>query len=234
MNIALVTAAGIGSRMGNEIPKQFLTVKDKPIIIHTLEVLQNNENIDKIVIACLLGWEKVLESHIREHKITKAEWIVEGGATGQQSIVNCLNRIRGEVHADDLIIVHDGNRPLIEDFVLNESIRVCKTFGNAVASIPCVEAIVEIEASGAQLKSRTAHNRDKLVRTQTPHTFTYGDLDQAYKDIASINANAVAPCTVMIELGKEIFLSPGSELNFKVTTQEDLTLFSALLNASAR
>lgn len=234
MTIALVTAAGTGSRMGSDIPKQFLTVNDKPIIIHTLEALERNENIDAIIIACLLGWEKVLESHIKQNGLKKVKWIVLGGESGQQSIINCLDKLRTEIGPDDLVMVHDGNRPLIEDFVVNESIRICKTHGNAVASIPCTEAIVLIDKSGPAAKSNFSYNRDTLVRTQTPHTFRYADLDDSYREIAKINNAAVAPCTVMIELGREIFLSPGSELNFKITTQEDLKLFSSLINAGKK
>lgn len=232
MNIAVVTASGIGSRMNSEIPKQFLTVNDKPIVVYTLEALQNNPSIDAIIVACLPGWEKLLNSHIKFHKLSKVKWVIEGGKTGQESITNCLDKLRSHVKSDDIIIVHDGNRPLLEDFVINESIRVCKEFGGAVAAIPTTEAILKIE-SGEDIQTATSKisiDRDSVVRTQTPHTFKFGDLDQAYKDIQSINDSAVAPCTVMIELGKEVHLSPGSELNFKITTQEDLTIFRALLN----
>lgn len=233
MNIALVTAAGVGSRMNCHIPKQFLTVNDKPIVLYTLEALQNNPNIDSIVVACLSGWEKVLETYVKHHQLDKVRQIVEGGETGQESITRCLDAIRGSVAPDDLVIVHDGNRPFIEDFVLNESIRVCKEYGNAVAAIPCTEAILRIGKKKAPvLKSGQSIDRDTLVRTQTPHTFRFADIDQAYIDIKSHNTAAVAACTVMIELGKEVFLSPGSELNFKITTQEDLRMFSALLKST--
>lgn len=234
MNIALVTASGTGSRMNMEIPKQFLTVDDKPIVVYTLEALQKNSNIDAIIVACLAGWERLLEAHIRHHNIDKVRWIIEGGSTGQESITKCLDELRDNISSDDLILVHDGNRPFVEDHVINESIRICREEGGAVAAIPTTEAVLQVKKKNDgdfEPKSNTSIDRDTLVRTQTPHTFPFVTLDQAYKDISSINHNAVAPCTVMVELGKEVHLSPGSELNFKITTQDDLKMFRALISA---
>jgi len=231
MVVALVTAAGVGSRMNLEIPKQFLTVNDKPIIIYTLQALEKNPNIDSIIIACLLGWEKILESHIKQHKLTKVKWIVPGGETGQESITNCLDALRNEIDPNELVLIHDGNRPLVEDFVINESIRTCLKHGSAIAVLPTTEAILEIGKEGNKEKSGVSIDRDTLLRTQTPHTFPFSVLDQAYIDIKDINQAAVAACTVMIELGREVYLSPGSELNFKITTQEDLKMFTALVNS---
>lgn len=235
MNIAIITAAGVGSRMNNQIPKQFLTVNDKPIVVHTIEAIHRNNNIDAILVACLGGWEKMLESYVREHNLSKVKWIIEGGQSGQETITKSLETLRDEVSATDLIMIHDGNRPFVEEHIINESIRVCKKHGNAVAAIPCVEAILRLEDVNSETpKSCFSIDRDQLVRTQTPHTFPYSVLDQAYQDIKKIDDSAVAACTVMVALGKDVFFSPGSELNFKITTQDDLKLFSLLVKAGLK
>lgn len=229
MNIALVTAGGVGSRVGHDIPKQFLSVKDKLIIIYTLESLERNENIDAIIIACLNGWEKILASHVKQHKLEKVRWIVEGGDSGQESIMNCLQELEKHISKDDLVIIHDGNRPLVDDFIINEGIRICLKYGNSIASIPVVEAILECTGDKNNPVSGESYDRDKLLRTQTPHTFRYGELFDAYKKIKEKGSEAVAACTVMVELGKKVYFSPGSELNFKITTQDDLKIFRALI-----
>ena len=230
MNVALVTASGVGSRVGHQIPKQFLSVNDKMIIVYTLESLQRNDNIDKIIVACLDGWEKILASHVKQFNLTKVEWIVKGGDSGQESITNCLEELKPHISDDDLVIIHDGNRPLVSDFIVNESVRICKKHGNAVASIPVVEAVLEILDKSSNPISGLAFDRDQMVRTQTPHTFKFGDIYRSYEEIKNKNSEAVAPCTVMVELGRKVYFSPGSELNFKITTRDDLEIFKALIS----
>lgn len=173
---------------------------------------------------------KILASHIKQYNLNKVEWIVKGGDSGQESITNCLLELKNHVKNDDLIIIHDGNRPLVDDLIINESIRICKKYGNAVAAIPVVEAIFDIKGEKENPYSGDYYDRSKLVRTQTPHTFRYEELYKGYEEIKKINVEAVAACTVMTELGRKVFFSPGSELNFKITTREDLDIFKALIN----
>lgn len=235
MTVALVTAAGIGSRMNMDIPKQFLKVHGKPIIAYTLEVLNNNPNIDSIIIACLAGWEKEMEQCVEQFGFHKVKWIVRGGQSGQESITNCLRELEGKIEESELVLVHDGNRPVLDDFVINESIRVALEHGGAVAAIPSTEAILRIDESHESVKSSLdSIDRDTIMRTQTPHTFEYGELFSAYDEIKKVDSEAVAPCTVMVALGKRVYFSPGSELNFKITTQQDLTIFTALLAQEAQ
>lgn len=232
MAIALVTAAGVGSRMKLEIPKQFLQVHDKPIVVYTLEVLQRNSNIDAIIVACLPGWEKEMAGYVETYGLTKVKWIVKGGHTGQQSILNCLAELEGEIGDDEVIMVHDGNRPLLDDYVINESVRVSLEHGGAVAVVPTVEAVLRIDNGEAEpLVSTESIDRDTVMRTQTPHSFPFRELYDSYLEIArNGNETAVAPCTVMVDLGKKVYLSPGSDLNMKITTQADLEIFTALLH----
>lgn len=227
-SIALLTAAGVGSRMNNNIPKQFITVENKPIIIYTLEAFENHPSIDEIIVACLEGWIPILQAYAKEYNITKLKYIVKGGSTGQESITNCLETLKASgIKDNDIIMVHDGNRPLVSDSIISESLASCISRGNAVAHVPCNEVIV---TTSDQVHCEDQLNRDFTKRTQTPHTFRFGKLYNAYQEMIRQNElSIVAPCSVMMKLGEEVFLSPGSELNFKITTQEDLEIFEALV-----
>ncbi len=228
--VALLTAAGVGSRMHNSIPKQFLTVENKPIIIYTLEAFENHPSIDEIIVACLEGWIPVLQAYAKENRITKLKYIIPGGQTGQQSITNCLQYLKANGLKDtDIVMVHDGNRPLISDSIISESIATCISKGNAVAHVPSNEVIVttkDQESCDEQL------DREYVKRTQTPHTCRFGSMYNDYLEMLERNQlGVVAPCSVWMSLGKKVYLSAGSELNFKITTPEDLQIFEALIQA---
>ncbi len=226
MNIALLTAAGKGTRMGQDIPKQFLSIFDKPIIVYTMEIFQNHPAIDEIAIVCLEGWENILQAYANQFNITKLKLIVKGGATGQESIKNGLFEIEKNHNKDDIILIHDGNRTLVSNEIISNSISVCKEKGNAITAIPCVEAVFETEN---KIESEKPISRDKIVRTQTPHVFYLKDITNLYREAEEKNIqNSVAACTLMTELGKKIYFSQGSEKNIKLTTIEDLEIFKAL------
>lgn len=140
--IALITAAGVGSRMHQEIPKQFLNVNDKPIIIYTLEAFQKHPNIDAIEVVCLEGWHDILRAYCRQFGIDKLDGVVSGGTNGQESIFYGLKDISMRYNKEDIVLVHDGNRPMVSADVISDSISVCENYGNAVAVTQCVEAML--------------------------------------------------------------------------------------------
>ncbi len=226
--VALLTAAGVGSRMHISIPKQFLTVENKPIIIYTLEAFEGHPSIDEIIVACLPEWIPVLTAYAKENNITKLKYIIPGGATGQESITNCLNHLKANGFSDnDIVMVHDGNRPLVPNEVISESITSCMSKGNAVACVPCDEVIL---SSYDQQTADGQYDRDIMKRTQTPHTWTLGKLYAGYqKMIEEEKFNIVAPCQLMLELGETVYLTEGSKFNFKITRQDDLEIFEALI-----
>lgn len=143
MNIAVLTAGGIGSRTHQDLPKQFLTVENKPIIIYTLEAFQRHPSIDEIYVSCLEGWGTVLEAYAKQFNITKLKRIVTGGATGQESIYNGLKAIKEdhEVTGDIVVIIHDGNRPMLPQDVITDNLVKQKMYGSAVTVIPTTEVI---------------------------------------------------------------------------------------------
>ena len=230
MITALLTAAGVGSRMHQEIPKQFLHVDNKPLIVYTLEKFENHPSIDEIVVVTLDSWIEVVRAYAKQYGITKLKHIVPGGATGQESIHNGLMKISENCTEDDIVMIHDGNRPLISSEIISDSIATFREKGSAVAAIPCVEAVFRSNDDGTS--STISIPREQLFRTQTPHTYTLGKLlwahgEAAKKDIKS----TAASCTLMSELGETVYFSRGSEENLKITTMEDLDIFEALLHS---
>ena len=229
MNIALLTAAGTGTRMHQDIPKQFIHVDNKPVIIHTMEAFQKHPSIDAIIVVTLESWEEVLWAYAKQFNISKLQWVVKGGETGQASILNGLNKLSEEYPDKDItVMVHDGNRPLITSEIISDSLATFAKWGSAVAVIPCTEVVFE---SDDGISSHVSTEREKLFRTQTPHTYKLEDLLWAHKEAKKKNIKGTAAsCMLMKELGRETYFSKGSEENLKITTLEDLKIFKALLH----
>lgn len=178
--IALLTAAGVGSRMHQDIPKQFLNVDNKPILIYTLEAFQKHPSIDEICVVILKGWENILEAYASQFNISKLKYIVQGGTTGQESIYNGLREIKKYREDDDIVMIHDGNRPMVSQEMITNSLITYQQYGDAVAAIPCTEVVFVVDQPESQ-KSSTSIERNNLRRTQTPHTYKLGDILQLQK-----------------------------------------------------
>ena len=229
MNVALILAGGSGQRMHQDIPKQFLHVKDKPVIIYTLERFQNNPQIDAIALVTLPNWFGFVWAYAKQFGITKLKWVVAGGAAGQESICQGLQAIREECAEDTVVMIHDGNRPMVDNNIINDSISVFYKHGSAVAVIPCTEAIFK---SKDGMESNVSIPREELWRTQTPHTYTLGKLLWAHEEAGKRGiTGTAASCTLMHALGEKVYFSRGSEKNIKLTTLDDLEIFNALLAA---
>lgn len=228
MNVALLTAAGSGTRMHQDVPKQFIHVENKPIIIYTLEAFQNHPSIDAIIVVTIESWIDVLWAYAKQFNITKLKWVVPGGTTGQESIKLGLVELNNHLDYNDVVMVHDGNRPLVSGEIISDSMATYNKYGNAVAVVPCTEVVFE---SDDGLSSHVSTPRERLYRTQTPHTYKLGDLLDAHSAAEKKGiTNTAASCMLMKELGKETFFSKGSEENLKITTTDDLKIFKALLH----
>lgn len=229
MNIALIIAGGSGQRMGQDIPKQFLNVHDRPVIIYTLEAFERHPNIDAIEVVCVEGWEAILRAYCKQFNIKKLENIVCGGENGQASIRNGIMDIFSRHGKDNLVLIHDAIRPMVSTEIISDCIRVAMKYGNAITAIPCAEAMLRTVDG---VSSREQISRDNLKRTQTPQAAKLGDLIKAHKEaIEKGITSSVATCTMFIELGKTLYFSMGSEKNIKLTTTEDFEIFKALLSA---
>lgn len=229
-NIVLIIAGGVGARMGQDIPKQFINVYDKPVIVYTLEAFQKHPSIDAIEVVCLDGWHDVLWAYAKQFGIAKLENIVSGGKNGQDSIRNGLYDIASRHNgSDDIVLVHDAIRPMVSNDIISDNIRVCRQYGNAITVVPCTAAMLKTFDS---LSTEEQVPRDNLKITQTPQAFFLQDIIAASKEALKKGiTNSVASCTMYIELGRKLYMSAGSEKNLKLTTAEDIEIFKALLNA---
>ena len=226
--IALITASGVGARMGQDIPKQFLNVYDKPVVVYTMECFQNHPEIDAIVVVCLKGWESVLKAYAKQFNITKLVSIVSGGETNFESIVKGTNEVKKLFSDDDIVLVHDGIRPNLSSDIISNNLAVCEKYGNATVILPCREAMIYTEDGECGIKEI---DRDKLVRTQTPQTFRVGDLHKMHLEAKKKNMTAVAMVALLTKLGDKAYFSPGSEKNIKLTTPDDIEIFKSMLNS---
>ena len=231
MNVALIIAGGTGHRMKQEIPRQFLNVYDKPVILYTLEAFQNHPDIHEIGVVCLEGWSQILQAYARQYKIGKLAWVVTGGENGQASIRNGVFEAERRYSQEDILLVHDAIRPLVTQEIISDCIIQCRKYGSAISAVPCNTAV--LKRAGAE-ESRQVIPRDSLMMTQTPQAFPIGKLAEAHRLALERNIiNSVASCTLMVELGETVHFSIGSEKNIKLTTTDDLELFKALLKAES-
>ena len=229
MNIALLIAGGSGQRMHQDIPKQFLTVNEKPVIVYTLEAFQAHPGIDVIAVVCIEGWDNVLSAYAKQFNITKLRHIVNGGDCGQASIRNGIFELEKHYGKDDIVLVHDAIRPMVSQEIISDCLTVTKKKGNAITVIPCAEAMLTTDD---EMMSTGSYPRKNLKRTQTPQGFHLGDICQLHREALEKGiTNSVASCTLMIEMGRQVNFSAGSEKNIKLTTVEDLDIFKALLKA---
>ena len=229
MTIALLTAAGTGTRMGQDVPKQFLHVHDKPVLVYTMERFQRNPQIDAITVVTLPNWADFVKAYAKQFGVSKLRWVVPGGATGQESIRNGLNAIAEECNPEETVVmIHDGNRPMIDDGIIADSLAVFREKGSAVAVIPCAEVVFN---SKSATEAQVEIPREELWRTQTPHTFTLKKLLWACEQAKEKGMTGMAAmCQLMARLGETTYFSKGSEKNLKLTTMDDMDIFKALLN----
>lgn len=226
--IALLTAGGTGTRTNQDIPKQFFHINNKPLIVYTMEAFEKHPAVDEIIVVCLDGWHEILKAYAKQFNITKLKYVVSGGATGQESIYNGLKELEKHCNKDDAVIVHDGNRALVSDEIINGALSTYYKHGSAVVAIPCTEVVFMSEG---QEESQTEIPREKLLRTQTPHIYSLGKLLWAHQQAKEKNLTSMAAsCSLMRELGETTYFSKGSEMNFKITTLDDLDMFKAVLN----
>ena len=221
---AILTAGGIGSRMQNNIPKQFLTVNDIPIVIYTLQKFQNNKDIDRIIIACIEDWQPVLRAYSKEFNISKLDTIVSGGATGIESIKNAYK----EVDEGSIVLIHDGNRPLVDDEIISQSIKSAVEVGATTAYVDIHDGIIKVD-EGLNITD-TKLDRSQVKTTQTPHAFTYETLAQIFPKIDDPE-KYISLADAAAKLGFDVALVKGSEINFKITTKSDLSMFESIINA---
>lgn len=230
MNIAIIFAGGVGSRMGNEgVPKQFLRVGGVPIIVHTLRIFQNHDDIDKIYIAMLASHISKMQRLVKIYDLTKVCAIVPGGETGQDSIYNILTKVAEENPDDSVVLIHDGVRPILTDRVIRDNIDSVKKFGSAITCIPSTETIV---VSHDGIIPTSIPPRKDLYKAQAPQSFILKDIINAHNQVRNTPEryeNLVDSCSIYFKLNKPLHFVKGNFGNLKVTTPNDVYVIEGLL-----
>lgn len=231
MNIAMILAGGTDNRFQMSVPKQFVNVYNRPVIVYTLEAFQKHDEIDAIMVSCLDGWQEMVRAYAKQFNISKLKWIVSGGNSSQESIRNGVFYLEDKCGAEDTIIIHDGIRPLVDAAVLADVIVKCRQHGNAVTSLPYNE---QIFVTDDEISTVQYIPRETLRRVSTPQAYKFGKLDSAYHEAfekgIGIQGSSYTN-TMMVELGERLYFAAGSDKNIKLTTMDDLEMFKAYLNA---
>lgn len=226
MNVALILAGGSGSRTEQSVPKQFLSIYDKPIIIYTLEVFQRHPDVDAIIVSCIDGWQDVLRGYAAGYGLNKLKWIIAGGENGQSSARKALHELEKYCNEDDIVIIHDAVRPLISEEIITDAIQKAQEYGSGLSAVRCQETIMRTNDGEM---GKDGIDRNDIMRVQTPQAYKYGKVLWAHNEALKKGiTNAVYTNTLMLELGEELHFSLGSNKNIKITTLEDIDIFKAL------
>lgn len=229
MNIAIVFASGSGVRMGAGIPKQFLEVNGKPILIHTLQLFQYNRNVDKIYVVVQDKYISYVESLADEYRVTKVASVLAGGSTAQDSIYQGLKKAAEENPEDSIVLIHDGVRPFVAYNVIAENIKSVKKYGNGITCTPCYETVL-VSKDGDTVEY--VPYRKETYAAQAPQSFYLKDIIEIHDRIRATEngyEDMVDACTMCTTLNIPVHMVPGNRGNIKVTTPEDFYSFRALL-----
>lgn len=231
MNIAVIFAGGSGKRMNSkDRPKQFLLIHGKPIIVHTIEVFQYHKEIDAIIVACLEDWIPYMEEMQYRYRLDKIKKIVPGGDTGQLSIYNGVKAAAKLYRTDrNVVLIHDGVRPLINDRIISENIAAVKEHGSAITCAPAQETFVLIDDEN-NISEVADRKHSRLAKA--PQSFWLEELLEAQEQaIRDGSTDMIDCCTLMRAYGKKMHVVECSYENIKITTPDDFYMFRALYDA---
>ncbi|WP_400239108.1 2-C-methyl-D-erythritol 4-phosphate cytidylyltransferase [Methanomethylophilus alvi] len=222
---AIILAGGRGTRIDPNFPKQFMEVSKKPIILHTIERIAECSYINLIIVVCIADYFDYLQQLVDTLDIDKDIKIVCGGSTGVESTRIGIFNVPSDY---DAVVVHDGNRPMIDQEIMSDLYSVYVKHGNAVSSIPTVELTYE---SLDGYSSKKYVNRDTIWKTHTPQMYNLSEVKGVYSEVMNnLDYNDYSSTTeIYCKLGKSIFFSRGKTTNIKITFPEDLTIFESLL-----
>ncbi len=231
-NVAIIVAGGVGKRVGADIPKQFIKVFDKPILIYTLEAFEKHPLIDEIEVVCIESWIDELKRYIDFYKLNKIKYITPGGNTVQESIRNGVFNLKLKIDDNDITIIHDGIRPVVDSYVIDDVIKVAKEYGAAATSLPYNEQMFLKYDDKSTIKYIP---RETLMRVSTPQAYNYKKIyeayDKAFKEQIGIYGSSYTN-TMWVELGNRLYFSKGSDKNIKITTKDDIKLFKAFIESN--
>lgn len=227
-NYAVIFAGGTGSRMKSTTkPKQFLELYGKPIIIHTLEYFESHKEIDNIVVVCLESWIEYLQDLLDKFDIKKVLSIVPGGTTGQMSIFNGLNEVsKVSESEDDIVLIHDGVRPLISMDIITDNIKCVRKNGNAITTKPVIETVIEVDKEN---KIQNVVDRENCQTAAAPQSFYVKDILSLHLKAQSEQLiNMTDSATLVRHYGHDLSTVMGGPENIKITTPSDFYIFKAI------
>lgn len=232
MNVAVILAGGVGSRVGADRPKQFIEVLGKPVLAYTIEAFQKHKDIDAIEVVCHKSWKDYLQGMIEEYNLDKVKWIADGGDAFQVSVLNGINYLNDKISRDDMILVHFGASPFVQEYIITDCIKVCAEKGNAISTTDY------FLLSGVKISTKSVDDpenyteeyidRETVACMNSPHAFKYGFIKDIYDEAIETGViNEVEPhtTTLMYKMGKRIYFAKGSQTNIKITRKEDLDIF---------
>ena len=230
MNIALVFAGGTGQRMNSKSkPKQFLDMHGKPILIYTLEYFEKHKEIDAICIVCLAGWEEELERQLKMHHIEKVRWITTGGETGHDSIYNGLKVLKKECNENDIVLIHDGVRPLITEELISANIDMVKTHGNAITVEAVAESVVVMDEKDNVIRDIPERHLAKIAKA--PQSFYLKDIWEVHELAQKAGIKSIDSSDLMHRYGRELYTVKSTPYNIKIATPSDYYVFRAIFEA---
>ena len=223
--IAIIFAGGTGQRMGADIPKQFLKIYGKEIIIHTLEKFEYNNQIDKIYVGCKEEYIPLLKDLVNKYNISKIDehGILPGGDSGQDTIYRVLSRAREYNDGNSIVLIHDGVRPLIDDKLIDNNIQNVKKYGTSITCVPCIETPI-LSTDGTLVDE--VLQRNTIYMAKAPQCFILDEILDAHNQVRNTevgynNKKIVDSCSLFKSIGKKVHLTEGNRANIKVTTVED-------------
>lgn len=227
MNYALIFAGGVGSRMGSELPKQFIVVKGKPIIVHTLDVFNKSKVIDKIVVVTLKQYIDVVKSFVNKYKLNKVVDVIPGGITAMESQFNGLNYLKTVFKENGIVFIHDGVRPFITEELLEKCLEITQSMGNAITVFPATETVSVLDRDN-QIKKILP--RQKCILARAPQVFFLDDIYNAHLKSGNKRNEFVDSASLMMDQEIKLNVVEGPSENIKITTQYDLILCELWMN----
>lgn len=226
MNTALILAGGVDKRFKMNIPKQFVNVNNRPLIVYTLESFQNHPEIDQIIITCVDGWQEMVRAYGKQFNITKLTGIISGGADTQQSTYYGLNALKDEMGAGDIVVIHDAIRPLVSEELITKSIQMCRRKGMGVAATCIMDTIMH---SGNGREGRQSLERYDIMKVQTPQAYDFQLIWNLHNKAIERNCVGAWDNSAMLtRMGELVYFSEGSDLNLRINTVEDVEMFRVL------
>lgn len=228
MNIAVLLAGGVDPAFKMDIPKQFVNVYNKPIIVYTMQKFQNHPEVDAIMIACLKGWENMVQAYAKQFHIDKLRWVITGGVSGQETSKLAAEELMQSCRDDDIVIIHDAIRPPVSDEIISDSVHTCEKKGMGISAVTSMDNVMLTDDGICGLRSIS---RYAFRRIQTPQSYHLGDLQEFHREAIEkgiLNENDTN--NMVSKLGQKVYLSKGSDLNIKINTVEDVEMFKSLYN----